>query len=141
MERQLERILDAQGKKPNGEKIFVGFATPKYTSALDAHEDVGFLVIDPDNLRFLSETREVDIPRSSIKEVRTRPNVHTLLLLGRWVSVEGEMDGRPIRLLVEPRQHRTLLRNRGESRMLVKRLQVWAPSPKPAPGELADEAS
>lgn len=125
MKRQLERILNAKGEPLDGERWFVGFATPKYSSALDPHEDVGFLLLRPGGLRFVSEVREVDVPISAVEAVRFRGNVHSLLGLGRWVSVEGKMDERPIRLLVEPREHKTLLANRKEGARLRKRLEDW----------------
>lgn len=124
MKAQLERILAAKGETLT-EPIFVGFATPRYSSALDPHEDVGFLSLAPDRLRFVSETRVVEVPKAAISLVRLRGNVHTLLGLGRWVSVEGTIDGKAIRFLMEPRQFRTLLRNKKYAKALAKRLNEW----------------
>lgn len=124
MRTQLQRILIAKNETLT-EPIFVGFATPRYSSALDPHEDVGFLAITPDRLRFVSETRTVEVPKAAVTQVRLRGNVHTLLGLGRWVSVEGTIDGKPIRFLMEPREYRTLLANKGYAKRLAQRLNEW----------------
>lgn len=131
MKGQLGRILEAK-REPIGKARFVGFATPSYSSALDPHEDVGFLIVRPGSLRFVSETRTVEIDRADVREIRFRPNAHALLGLGRWVSVEGEVNGKPIRLLIEPRERRTLLGNRRLSKTVRNELAEWlngAPSP------------
>ena len=125
MKLQLQRILAAKKEFPDGDKFFVGFASPSYSSAIDAHEDVGYLFLLPDSLKFVSETRKVDLARADIKSVRFRTNVHSLLLLGRWVSVEGEIAGKPVRMSIEPRERRTLLQNRRFSKQLRARIQKW----------------
>ena len=125
MKRQLELILHAKGTTLT-DAIFVGFSTPKYSSTLDPHEDVGFLILEADHLRFVSETREINLPRPSVGSIHFRPNIHSLLLLGRWLAVEGEMDGKPIRLLLEPRKHRTLLKNRQEGKALLAKMLAWS---------------
>jgi len=125
MKRQLELMLLAKNSMPAG-SVFVGFSTPKFSSTLDPHEDVGFLSFNPDDVRFISETREISVPRTSVKSVHFRANIHSLLFLGRWIAVEGEMDGQPIRLLLEPRQHRTLFANRLESKRLLTKLVAWS---------------
>lgn len=104
---------------------FVGYASPRYTSLLDAHEDVGYLLSLPDRLVFQSQMRRVEITRSQLRRIGFRPNVHTLLLLGRWISIEGLADGRPIRMLIEPRMRGTLLGNFRRSRELRDRLRAW----------------
>jgi len=125
MKRQLELMMRAKGTLPS-DAIFMGLATPKFSSALDPHEDVGFLTISSENLRFVSETREIDVPASSVTSVHFSPNVHSLLFRGRWIAVEGEMDGKPIRLLLEPRKYKTLLANRREGKALLAKLAQWA---------------
>jgi hypothetical protein len=125
LRRQLERILRARGDSKDVGGTFVGFATPKYSSLWDAHEDVGFLLMLPDRLRFVSETRTVEVRRSEITQVRFRPNVHTWVGLGRWVSVEGVAAGRPIRLLLEPRERITMLGNLRRGVRFRRELQTW----------------
>jgi hypothetical protein len=130
MEGQLKRILDAQEQKLTAEHYFVGFATPKYSSMLDAHEDVGFLCLYPDRLQFVSESRRIELSKSEISDVRFRPNVHSIIFLGRWVSVEGVSGGKQVRLLVEPRVKTTLLGNRLYGAKLRSQLKKWLGSVK-----------
>jgi hypothetical protein len=125
MRRQLELILKAQEAEVTGEYLFVGFATPKYSSMLDAHEDVGFLQILDDRLVFVSESRRLELMKADIKEVRTRPNAHSILGLGRWVSVDSELGDKRFRLLVEPREKATMLGSSRYSKRLVQRIQEW----------------
>ena len=63
--------------------------------------------------------------KDQIKGVRFRPNVHTMVGLGRWVSVEATAAGKPIRLLVEPREKRTMLGNKRYGKALRTRLEAW----------------
>lgn len=125
MRRQLEHILQAKGTELGSERYFVGFATPSYSSMLDAHEDVGFLVIHKDRLQFLSESRSIELYKTEIHQIRYRPNVHSILLLGRWISAEGVSGGKPIRLLVEPREKKTLLGNRLFGPKIRAALTAW----------------
>jgi hypothetical protein len=124
MRRQLRRILQARNEEV-GDAPFVGMATPTYSSMIDPHEDVGFLMFLPDRLRFVSEMRTLELYREQAQKVRFRPNVHTLLGLGRWISIEGVSNGRPIRLLVEPREKRTLLGNIRSSKAFRDRIRRW----------------
>ena len=126
MQKELTAILTDRGEIPVAGSAFVGFATPKYHGLLDAHEDVGYLQILPDRLVFLSEIRTIEFQHHEVRRVRYRANVHTMLLLGRWVSVEGESGGKPIRLLIEPRNHPTMLGNFRESKRLHRRIAEWA---------------
>ena len=130
---------------------FVGAATPSYVGLLDPHQDVGFLVIEPDRLRFLGDSMAIDLERERVTQIRLRSNVHSVLGLGRWVSVEGQLDGKPIRLLIEPRTRRTLLANKADSKRLIARLRAWqkdaSPGTKPGArgssplGEITEAAS
>jgi hypothetical protein len=58
--------------------------------------------------------------------VRFRANVHTVIGLGRWISIEGFADGKPIRLLIEPRERPQLLGNLRYSKRLAQRIRRWA---------------
>lgn len=126
MQKELEKILESRKDKLGAESWFVGLTTPKYRGLLDAHEDVGFLEILPDRLSFVSETRKIEFPLSEVRSVGYRANVHSVVLLGRWVSLEGESGGKPIRMLLEPRESGTMLGNFRESRVLRARLVSWA---------------
>ncbi|GMV88309.1 MAG: hypothetical protein AMXMBFR81_12400 [Chthonomonas sp.] len=101
---------------------FVGFARPAYRSGLDPHEDVGFLVLGREGLRFAGDSLQVELPWAAVERVRLRPNIHSLLGLGGWVSIEGSLDGAPVRMLVEPRNHNTLWANSRERRALAQRI-------------------
>jgi hypothetical protein len=122
MKRELRILRPAQSDRLIR---FVGIATPKHRSLLDAHEDVGWLVLDEDALRFLGERKRIQLPKQEIRVVRFRPNVHSLLGLGRWVAVEGMHEGKRFFLRVEPREHGTLLANRREGARLLAELQSW----------------
>ena len=125
MRKHLERILKAQEKPIVGEFIFVGFATPKYSSMVDAHEDVGFFRIMDDRIQFISETRSMDILKSDIREIGYRANVHSILGLGGWVSVDATVGDRRFRLLIEPRERNSMLASKKYRVRLVKRLNGW----------------
>lgn len=127
-------LKDAIGRKlnrsqpPSGEPVprwFVGMARPSYHSILDPHEDVGFLTIHVDELEFFGDELKLKLPWSTFNQVVKRANPHTLLGLGGWISLEGEgPDGNPIRLLIEPREHSFLPRNRGVRQRLLKELRA-----------------
>jgi hypothetical protein len=125
MRRQLERILMAEERKLSSDSFFVGFASPTYSSMLDAHEDVGFLSVQADSLKFISESRTIEIFKSDVTEIRFRANVHSVIFLGRWISVEAKTGGKPIRLLIEPREKSTLLGNRIFGSKLLAHLRKW----------------
>lgn len=125
MRVQLERNLRFRNEPFSSAHWFVGFSSPRYTGLLDAHEDVGYLFLLPDKLRFVGEDRVVMVWRNDVKAIRFRPNVHTFLGLGRWVSVEGVSDGQPFRLLVEPRVRNTMIGNFRRSKNLRRDLLAW----------------
>ncbi|MFN3683140.1 MAG: hypothetical protein ACK41F_04295 [Fimbriimonadaceae bacterium] len=106
--------------------LFVGFASPGHWGLLDAHEDVGFLYWTEDRIVFAGERAQVVLPRSGVRRVGFRPNPHTWALLGGWVCVEAEVDGKRARLLIEPRERATLIGNARLSRRLIRELRSWA---------------
>ncbi len=110
--------------------VFVGAATPAYRSALDPHEDVGFLIFDPDALEFFGEKLQLTITREQIQAVRLRMNPHSVLGLGGWVSIEGLFGGEPGRFLIESRNRGTLFGNRWDRRRLLARIRAWHESQK-----------
>ena len=124
MKRQVRHILEAKGERP-AQAVFVGVATPKYSSAIDPHEDVGYLFFEPHMLAFRGESNTMEMYRNQVVKVRYRWNVHTLIGLGRWISVEGLSEGKPIRLLIEPREKATLLGNLLYSKKLRQRIKRW----------------
>lgn len=112
--------------RPRAEATFVGVATPKHRSLLDAHEDVGWLWTEVDELRFRGERLSLSIPRDAVRRVGYRANAHTVLGLGRWVVVEGVREGKPFALRVESRERRTLLGNKRDGARLHGHLRAWA---------------
>lgn len=104
---------------------FVGCATPAFTGWLDPHEDIGFLFLDRDRLAFLGDSLELVVMKRDVCVVRFRPNVHTLVGLGRWISVEGVASGKPVRLLLEPREKPTLWGNLRYSNRLRAAIEDW----------------
>jgi hypothetical protein len=129
MRDTLRRMLETREEPPADGSIFVGFSTPRYHGLLDAHEDVGFLRMLPDKLVFVSESRTVELAKTDVRTVRFRPNVHSLVGLGRWVSLEGEHEGKTLRMLVEPRERSTMLGNFRYAKELRRRLAAWAKTP------------
>lgn len=113
--------------KEDAEPIFVGFSRPGSISALDPHDDLGWLVVGTRSVKFFGEKGAYDLPWSDIRAVRFRPNVHTLLGLGRWISFEGLKDGKQLRMMVEPRVHSTLLANKREGARLLRKLRALIP--------------
>ena len=124
MKQELRRILGKEDAGP----IFVGFSRPGSVSALDPHDDLGWLVVGTRSVKFLGEKGAYELPWSDIRGVRFRPNVHTLLGLGRWISFEGLKDGKHLRLMVEPRVFSTLLANKREGARLLRKLRALIPS-------------
>ncbi len=125
MRKQLELILVAKGEQASEELIFVGFATPKYSSMLDAHEDVGFLEFLSDRIVFVSETRRIEIMKSDISGTARRANVHSLLGLGGWVGIDARLGEKRFRLLVEPRERNTMLASKRYAKKLTSRIAAW----------------
>lgn len=122
--RGMRRVLEARLKE-KGERWFVGFASPKYAGLLDAHEDIGFLVMGDRNLTFVGDSLRVELPRDNVVRVTYRANAHTAVGLGRWVCVEGIAKGQPVRMMVEPRERSTMLGNLLLSKKLRAEIEAW----------------
>jgi hypothetical protein len=99
-------------------KFFAGFATSKYSSLLDPHEDIGYLYLTPTHIGFLGEKYEFQIENSAITSVRGRFNPHSLLGLGGFIKIEFKVEGKNSSVLFEARSERTLLQNKREGRKL-----------------------
>jgi hypothetical protein len=139
MKRAMRRRLEASltEKEIPSDPVFVGFARPSYRSAVDPHEDIGFLLLHPDRVEFFGDKDRITLPKSCMTEVRLRPNPHSWALLGGWVSLEGVVEGQPVRMLFEPREKPTLWGNRALRKQLATRLAAWmadAPSAAPRKG-------
>lgn len=107
------------------QKFFVGFARPAFKGLLDAHEDIGYVLLGENDIEFIGEHRHFKMEKALVKTIRYRSNPHTWLLLGRWVSVEGTNDGHEVRMLLEPREKRTLFGNFAFTKRLHDRLEQW----------------
>ncbi len=128
LKRQLRRELSVNESIPES-ALFVGFSRPEFKSALDPHEDLGFLIVKPDRLIFLGENRRLEVARSAVERVGFRANPHTWVGLGRWVSIDERVKGKDLKLLIEPRERRTLLGNLRAGSELAAQLRVWKTSP------------
>ena len=102
-------------------RYFVGMATPSHVGMIDPHEDVGWLAIYRDQLVFFGDTYRTTIDRSSVKQVVPRPNAHSMVFLGGFVSVEGQ----DFRIAFEIRDEPTLWRNSRRNKKLCARLRAW----------------
>ncbi|HTQ11773.1 MAG TPA: hypothetical protein VMI31_17055 [Fimbriimonadaceae bacterium] len=126
LRRQIQtRVLGESGRDAS-KGIFVGFARPAFVGLLDAHEDLGFLFLDQDELAFIGEVHQATVRRQDVLGVRFRANVHSTLGLGRWVGIEAIHKGKRVRLLVEPREAKTLLGNRKRGTQLRREIIDWA---------------
>ncbi|MCW5943011.1 MAG: hypothetical protein KIS66_12310 [Fimbriimonadaceae bacterium] len=112
-------------KLGNPEGRFVGFARPGYRSLLDPHQDLGFFMVRAEELAFLGEALTVQLPRAAVVRIGKRANPHSWVGLGGWISIEAILEGRPVRMLIEPRDRPTLLGNKRVARTLRAELETW----------------
>lgn len=134
MKRTLLLRLKASVYDCPADPFFVGFARPAYRSVLDPHEDIGYVLLYPDRIEFFGEMDRISLAKSTLSGVRLRPNPHSWALLGGWVSVEGTLEGAPVRMLLEPRERRTLWGNRALRKALKARIERWM-GERPLPQE------
>ena len=125
MGREIKRNLTARGIDFNTPHFFVGFARPRFFSILDAHEDLGYLFLRDDEIEFVGEDHRISLPRNQIHGIRFRPNVHTWVGLGRWISIEGKVKNLPVRMNVEPRERNYLFLNLLDSARVKAALESW----------------
>ena len=133
--RNMRKALckDLEVLKPHfrGFRAFVGFASPSHSSMLDAHEDVGFLLLTPETLEFIGDTRTIVVLHSQVFGVHFKANVHTLVGLGRWICIVGRIDGKPFEMRIEPRDRDTLLGNLLLGQDLKERVENWLKRSEP----------
>lgn len=125
MRRDSMRNLALRRPPPPGPVLFVGCSTAKFHSIVDPHQDIGYLSFGPDELEFIGEDTRVRISRPQVTRVRFLPNIHSMLCLGRWISIEGLIEGQQVRLLIESREKDTLLGNLMMSGWLKKTITEW----------------
>jgi hypothetical protein len=126
MKKEMLHRLNAERGDSDSKKWFVGFARPKFRGLLDPHEDVGWLILESDRIVYWGEARRIELHRDQIVRVHVRANIHTLVGLGRWVAVEAVLDGRPARLLIEPREFPMLIQNLWLSGRIRREIEAWA---------------
>jgi hypothetical protein len=132
MRREMGRRLHIERAFDKTPRFFVGFARPTYKSALDPHEDVGFLILHKDRIEFWGDEVKVSIDKRDVTGARFRANTHTIVGLGRWVSIEAVVGEKPVRLLVEPREKATLIGNFLFSKRLLSAVREWKSEGPPA---------
>lgn len=125
MRKLLSKRVSAPLAEPKLGVWFVGFARPSYKDLLDPHEDIGFLIVRENRIEFLGESIQLEVKKSEITRIGFLPNVHTIVGLGGWMAIEGVVDGTRVRLLVEPREKKTLLGNLLLNGRLRKKLRNW----------------
>jgi hypothetical protein len=129
MRRELKRELTAKNVDFSNPHYFVGFASPRFVNMLDAHEDIGFLFLHPESIEFIGEKHRMKVPRNEVQRVRFRPNVHTWVGLGRWISIDCLRDGRRYRLNVESRERNFLMLNLFASAPMRQAILDWLRKP------------
>lgn len=137
LKQSIQRKVRPKSGRDASAGTFVGFARPSYHGVLDAHEDLGFLFLSEDAVEYFGELHQISIPRKDVLGVRFRANIHSALGLGRWVSIEGRHEKKPIRLLVEPREAWTLIGNLRRGTTLRREVENWL---KPHPSVSRSEA-
>lgn len=125
IKREIARRRKLGPAESRDSRFFVGFSRPTFRGALDPHEDLGYLILRADRIEFMGDTLEAALRRSEIVGIRYRPNIHTFVGLGRWIALEGRIDGKPVRMLIEPRERASLLGNLLFSKKLKSRLETW----------------
>ena len=125
MRRELKRELTAKGVSFDDPHLFVGFASPRFVSVLDAHEDLGFLFLRAEYAEFIGEKSELKVPTNEITNIRFRPNIHTWVGLGRWICIEGVQKKTNFRMSLESREKNYLMLNLLESQKIKKQIQSW----------------
>jgi hypothetical protein len=127
LKQEIQRSVLPKAGKDASNGMFVGFARPSYVGLLDAHEDLGYLFLG-EALEYVGELHQVTIAKADIIGVRYRANIHSALGLGRWISIDARHKGKPVRVLVEPREAATLLENRKRGVALRTEIEKWRKS-------------
>lgn len=134
MRRALYREFQVLRPNHRGWKMFVGYASERYSSWLDPHEDLGYCCLTPDTFEFYGDSKIRTVKREQVSRIRWKPNVHSLLGMGRWIVIEAVQDGKLVTLKFEPRDRDNLFGNLLLGRKLKQRLENWLQKKTP-PGE------
>jgi len=125
MRDQIQRLVTQRGTEIPKEAWFCGFSRPGEFGVLDPHLDLGFVWMDDKAVYFHGETVIVALKKECVSDIHRRWNPHSWVRLGGWIALEGEVDAKQVRLLIEPRQEKTLLRNRALTFRIIEQLKDW----------------
>lgn len=126
--RAMETRLDRFRPRSKIARMFVGFAGPRYRSALDPHEEIGWLLVSEEGLELVGDATTVQLSRSDVAAVGKLANAHSWLGLGGWVVVDAVVEGKAVRALLEPRQAGTHWGNARLGRQLRNEMAHWLAS-------------
>ena len=100
--------------------ILVGFVFDKPADWLDAHAEVGLMCHRKGQVLIQTEDRLVVVPCNAKTIIGRQFNIHQLIGLGGWIKIENE--GMQT-LLIESREHDTMLASKGATKALFDKLQ------------------
>jgi len=122
MRKQLAEVA------PPEPRFFVGFATAGYQGALDPHEDVGWLSLQPDKLAYVGEKFVFDVGRSQLDGLRTGAGIHSLVG-GGWIVLEGSRDRQRFVLRFESRETDRVFGLHRANLALRQAISTWLNAP------------
>lgn len=104
---------------------FVGASTPTFKSVWDVHEDVGLLLLRPEELHFEGDSLDIRLKRDEIGRITRKRHGLTWFGLGTWIEIWPVDEGSGCLLRLESRQKATRLGNVWESHALATALHKW----------------
>lgn len=125
IKRRLKPLAFSMQSGPVMRTWFVGFALPHRRQMIHPHYDVGWLQLYSDEIVFVGERERTGLKKSEITGIGFSANIHTLLGLGRWMVIDGRTSTGRVRLLIEPRECRTLLGNLRLGKRMVAEIRRW----------------
>lgn len=123
--KSLAAAMNARAPFDKSRRIFVGFSTAKYKNILDAHEDVGYLVLRPEALEFFGTHHNPTISKSRVTSISFKRNAHTLVGFGGWIVIQADFAGKKAPIYIEPREKATLFGNARYRKRLKIELEQW----------------
>ncbi len=97
----------------------VGLVHDREADLLDAHAEVGLLVVSNGAIRIQTQERLISVPLNSKTTIARQFNIHQLIGLGGWIKVINE--GHP-NLLIESRERDTMYASKLATHELFERL-------------------
>ena len=107
----------------------IGFVYRIPSPALDAHAEIGHLILADDAIEIKTETQTLKIQKSEVMAISREPNIHSLLGLGGWIVLTLKTSEA---LKLESRKYNTMLRSRIHSKKLCEELRTWKNERAPA---------